>query len=229
MSKRDKTRQGHEPSDDESTDEQVVDKPKRRGLFAPDAPLEREERKEKVVRPAFDPTEGRWIIQASWAGTAVFTVAAVIGTVWLSAAIVTVVVSLVLFALGTVAFVAAYARAVTRSRYDNIGMGGLFFLAGRTAPARVQALLLGSLGVQTVVAFTAASIRIYTALAFGILVPMFGLGLAGLWGALHGRFAPRPPETPARKPPARKPPAKNASAKSTPATRASRNGPTRSR
>jgi hypothetical protein len=211
----------NEVSDDDTPPDgaEATGKPKRRGLFAPDEPVEGAVRKEKVVRPDFDPAEGRWIIQASWAGTVVFTIAAVIGTIWLSAAIVTVVVSLVLFALGTVAFVAAYARAVSRSRQDNIGMGGLFFLAGRTAPARVQALLLGSLGVQTAVAFTAASIRIYTALAFGILVPMFGLGLAGLWGALHGRFDPRPPDTPVRKAPA-----KNTSAK-----RSSRNGPTRSR
>jgi hypothetical protein len=28
-------------------------------------------------------------------------------------------------------------------------------------------------------------------LAFGILVPMFGIGLNGLWAVLHGRFGPR--------------------------------------
>jgi hypothetical protein len=28
--------------------------------------------------------------------------------------------------------------------------------------------------------------------AFGILAPMFGLGLMGAWGGRHGRFGPRP-------------------------------------
>jgi hypothetical protein len=31
-----------------------------------------------------------------------------------------------------------------------------------------------------------------TSLAVGILVPMFGLGLNGLWCAFHGVFPPRP-------------------------------------
>jgi hypothetical protein len=30
-------------------------------------------------------------------------------------------------------------------------------------------------------------------LAFGILTPLYGLGIAGLWGARHGTFAPRRP------------------------------------
>ena len=130
--------------------------------------------------------------------------AALIGTIDLDLAVVTVVVSLALFAVGTAAFFVAYVKAIARSRYEAIGMGGLFFLAG-TAPRRVQVLLLGSLAVQTVVALVAASVRIYTPMAFGLLVPMYGLGLAGLWarpsapstsgacaaGGLIGRIRPR--------------------------------------
>ena len=96
--------------------------------------------------------------------------------------VVTVIISLVLFALGTAVFFVAYAKAVARSRYEAIGMGGLFFLAG-TAPRRVQVLLLGSLGVEIVVGFVAASVRIYTPVAFGLLVPMYGLG----WPACGAR------------------------------------------
>jgi hypothetical protein len=33
--------------------------------------------------------------------------------------------------------------------------------------------------------------RPFTTLAFGILTPMLGLGLNGLWGSRHGRFGPR--------------------------------------
>ena len=46
------------------------------------------------------------------------------------------IVSLVLFAVGMVVFVWAYAVAVGRSRTDLIGIGGLFFLAGSAPAAR---------------------------------------------------------------------------------------------
>ncbi len=179
---------------DTDSDAGVAPPKRRRGLLAPDGPVEGVGPRARVERPPFDPTEGRGIIWLSWVGTVAFTLSAVVGTIWLSTAVVCVIVSLVLFAIGTVAFISAFLRAVNRSRYEAIGMGGLYFLAGATAPARVQALLIGSLGVQTSVALGAAGIRMYTGLAFGILVPMFGLGLAGLWGARYGRFAPREPE-----------------------------------
>ena len=70
----------------------------------------------------------------------------------------------------------AYLVAVQRSRTDLIGIGGLYFLQG-TAPRTVQFRLLGSLAVEVVVAVVTASIRLYSALAFGFLVPVFGLGL----------------------------------------------------
>ena len=37
-------------------------------------------------------------------------------------------------------------------------------------------------------------IRPFTPLAFGILVPMLGLGLIALWGARHGTFPARADE-----------------------------------
>ena len=33
------------------------------------------------------------------------------------------------------------------------------------------------------------------ALAFGMLVPMFGIGVAGLWGAIYGKYPTRPDES----------------------------------
>ena len=103
------------------------------------------------------------------------------------------IVSLVLFLLGTLAFLWAYGVAVGRSRTDLMGIGGLFFLAG-SAPRSVQQPLIGSLIVEVVVAGVTASTRVYTPLAFGVLVPMYGLGLMGLWGAKFGTFPPRPAE-----------------------------------
>lgn len=135
---------------------------------------------------------GASIVRATWIGTIVFVVALGIGVIDLDLVAVTVVVSLVLFSIGTAAFLAGYLKAIGRSRYEAIGMGGLFFLVG-SAPRHVQVLMMSAFGVQVVVGLVAASIRIYTPVAFGLLVPMYGLGLAGLWGATHGEFPPRPP------------------------------------
>lgn len=136
---------------------------------------------------------GRSILVASGVGTAAFVVAAVAGAAVEGLMPVTVVVSVVLFAIGVVTFLVAYARAIGRSRYEAIGMGGLVFLAG-SAPRTVQVQLMAALAVQVVSALTVSSVRVYTAVAFSILAPMFGIGLAALWGARHGRFPPRAPK-----------------------------------
>lgn len=130
------------------------------------------------------------IVRASIAGTAVFVVVTVVALFISGVRPVTVAVDLVLFAAGTVAFVAALARAIGRSRTEEITMAGLFFLSG-TAPAPVRRQLLASVAVEVVVALVAAVLRPYTSLAFGVLVPVYGLGLAGLWGATRGTYAPR--------------------------------------
>ena len=134
---------------------------------------------------------GRRLPTASWVGTALFTVTAIAAVVADGIRPIASVVAIALFAIGTVAFLWAYAIAVTRSRSDAIGIGGLYFLAGDTAPAPVRRSMMASLGAETVVALATASARPFTSLAFGILVPVFGLGLAGLWGARHGAFEPR--------------------------------------
>lgn len=134
---------------------------------------------------------GRGVIAASWASTALFCAVAALATAFPSAlATPAAVVDVALFAAGIVVFFRAYAIAVGRSRTDAIGIGGLFFLAD-SAPKEVRTRLLGPLGVQVVVAVASASVRPYTPVAFGILVPMLGLALAGLWGARHGTFPPR--------------------------------------
>ena len=83
---------------------------------------------------------------------------------------------LVLFAVGCVAFLLAYAVAIGRSRYEDLTMAGVFFLADRAAPARVARSLRVVLAVQVVVAVATAAVRPFTALAFGVLVPVLGSG-----------------------------------------------------
>jgi hypothetical protein len=135
--------------------------------------------------------DGGAIIRASWVGTAVFTVVAVIATIDPdSLGAPAVIVSLVLFAAGSIAMFWAFLIAVQRSRVDAIGIGGLYFGAG-SAPKPVQRQLIASWAVQVLVAVVTASIRVFTSLAFGILVPVWGLGLAGLWCARYGEFSPR--------------------------------------
>jgi hypothetical protein len=131
------------------------------------------------------------IIRASWLGTALFTVVSVAGAAAPdSLAIGAVVVDLLLFVLGCAAFVATLLAAAGRSRTDELNLMGLWWLTG-TAPPPVRRALLGAFGVEVVVALVTASLRPFTGLAFGVLVPVFGLGLIGVWAARRGTFPPR--------------------------------------
>jgi nitrogen fixation-related uncharacterized protein len=146
-----------------------------------------------VRRPprAWPPDEGagEGLVRANVWATLVFAVVSV------AAAIVpdpleyvAVPVDLVLFVAGCSAFLWAYAVAIGRSRYDDLTMAGVFFLSDRVAPARVTRAFWLLLAAQIVVAVATAAARPFTALAFGVLVPVLGLGLMALWGARHGSF-----------------------------------------
>jgi hypothetical protein len=138
---------------------------------------------------------GGAVIRLSAVGTLVFALTAITGAIsegFLRD--VAAVVAFALFAVGIVAFFAAYARAVSRSRFETISVAGLYLLMG-SAPRAVQLRLLGLLAIQVVVAVATsvatASVRPFTPLAFGLLVPMFGLACCGLWAAYHGTFPAR--------------------------------------
>lgn len=133
----------------------------------------------------------RRIIRASWTGTGLFAGVAVAALAIDSLEPVSLAVDIALFAAGTVVFLWALAVAAERSRTDEMGIGGLFFLAGATAPRHVKRHLLSSLAVQTVLGVATAGVKPFTPMAGGVLVPMFGLALCGLWGAKLGRFGPR--------------------------------------
>lgn len=143
-----------------------------------------------AVRPDSD-APGAALIQGSWLGTAVFTITAVAAAIWRSAFWVpAVVVAVALFVIGCGMFLWAFARGVDRSRLEAVSVADLYLLTG-AAPRDIKWRLHGSTAVQTVVAVATASARPFTTLAFGILVPMFGLGIGGLWAARHGHFEPR--------------------------------------
>lgn len=146
------------------------------------------------------------IVRIDVAGTVVFTASAVVAAVIFDgpAKVQGVVLDLTLFTVGVAAFLWGYWVAVQRSRQDELSVAELYFLLGSAVPRNVKRTMNLCLITQTVVAVVTAMARPSTpsdttasgssagsTLAFGVLVPMFGLGLNGLWAALHGTFGPR--------------------------------------
>jgi hypothetical protein len=143
---------------------------------------------------------GLAIRRAAWWGTALFAFTAIAAVVAPDppAEVPAFVVAVGLFLTGCVLFAVAYARAVSRSRYDLIGIADLFFLAGETAPPEVRRSLLGALATEVAVALATAIARPYSSLAAGVLAPVYGLALCGVWASRHGTFQPRAQPPPAR-------------------------------
>ena len=144
---------------------------------------------------------GRRIVRYDVVGTAIFVVAMAIAVPLRNhraGQALIVVVSMVLFAAGVVTTLWSYATALERSRTDEVGVTNLYLLSGTIAPAPVRNTMWGCLGTQIVVAIAGATIGVVgldegrlNALAFGVLVPMFGIGANGLWAARHGTYEPR--------------------------------------
>jgi hypothetical protein len=165
---------------------------------APDAPL--------AEQPGFA------IVRFDLVGTALFVVAIAIavplrnhrsGQVLIAA------VAMVLFAAGVATSLWAYTSGLERSRTEDVAVANLFLLSGTTAPKPVRRALWICLGTQIAVAVAGASIGAagldkdrLNALAFGVLVPMFGIGVNGIWAARHGSYGPR--QRPAVRPTNRK-------------------------
>jgi membrane-bound metal-dependent hydrolase YbcI (DUF457 family) len=107
-------------------------------------------------------------------------------------------VSMVLFTIGVAATLWAYTRALDRSRVEEVGVANLYLLTGHTAPTTVARTMTAALVVQSVAAVGGAWAGMVglgegqlNALAFGVLVPMFGIGMNGVWAARHGSYGPR--------------------------------------
>ena len=124
--------------------------------------------------------------------TAVFAITTAVAVVinTRSTRVVSATVDLVLFGAGCVIFLIALYQGAQRSRDAEMTMAGWWFLVG-SAPRSVRVTLVGATIAQTVIGIVGASLRPFTALAFGVLVPTFGLAFTGWWGALHGWFRER--------------------------------------
>jgi len=140
---------------------------------------------------------GDLIVLANAVGTLAFAVTAVTAAVsfstpsqWVGA-----ITAMSLFAIGVFVFLWSFWNVVQRSRTEQIGVTQVYLLIGPPTPRRVRRLMLGLLAIQCVVAMATALARSEgpdgspgSSLAVGILVPMFGLGLNGMWTAYHGVF-----------------------------------------
>jgi len=141
------------------------------------------------------------VIGVDIAGTAVFLVALLIAVPFRSERFAQFLiggVSMLLFAIGMATTLWAYARALERSRVEEVGVANLYLLTGQTAPKAVRRVMTWALTIQIVAAVIGAWIGVVgldkgelNALAFGVLVPMFGIGMNGVWAALHGSYGPR--------------------------------------
>ena len=137
--------------------------------------------------------------RANMVATAIFTVVTALAVVvfddfW---RIAVVVVDVALFSVGVVTFILGYFGAVGRSRSEEISVAGVFLLTGSVAPPATRITMWTCLVVQIAVGLAGGILRSSTngqagsVLAFGVLVPMVGLGLNGWWASRHGSFPPR--------------------------------------
>ncbi len=135
------------------------------------------------------------IIRSAWVGTSVFVVSAVAAAAAPSTfEPLALAVAVTLFGGGCLVFMWAFFVAAGRSRTEQLELAEIWFLTGPPTPPEVRRSLLAALAVQVVTGLATAAVRPYTSLAAGVLVPMWGLGLCGLWAARHGTFPPRPPD-----------------------------------
>lgn len=138
-----------------------------------------------------DPLPGRRLIEASWYGTGAFVIASVLGLIAIDVfAPLVVALSVLMFLMGTVLFFVAYARAVSRSRTETIGVGGIYFLSG-SAPPEIRQTFMRSFAIQCAMVLVIIIVRPFTSLVLGALAPLYGLGCSGVWGARYGWFPPR--------------------------------------
>ena len=156
---------------------------------------------ERSVVPTVDPSAGARWVRADVIGTAVFAAVIALGVPLREERAMQIVVgavSMMLFAAGAATGLWAYISALERSRVHEIGVANLYLLTGPTAPKRTKRTMTLSLVAQTAIALAGAIVGAtglsgdeVNALAFGILVPMFGIGINGMWAVRHGAFGPR--------------------------------------
>lgn len=95
------------------------------------------------------------------------------------------------FVVGVSLFALGMWNGIQRSRVDDVTLTGLVAIDRSHVPAPARNRLWLAVLVQVVVAIGLASLRPFTQQAFGLLVPVLGLGIASLWGSRFAAFHPR--------------------------------------
>ena len=140
------------------------------------------------------------VVRASVAGTVLFGLTAAYAAISFSTAAqwVGAVTALGLFAAGVFAFLISYFRAVGRSRRDEVSVAGLYLLMGDPTPRRIKVTMWLAILAQVLIALLTTLARPDgpdgnpgSSLAVGFLVPMFGIGMNGLWAATNADFPRR--------------------------------------
>jgi len=97
----------------------------------------------------------------------------------------------VLFVIGVWVFALGMWNGIQRSRADDVTLTGLVAIDGSHVPKPARNRLWFAVALQVVVAILFASLRPFTQQAFGLLVPVLGLGFATLWGSRFAAFHQR--------------------------------------
>lgn len=137
------------------------------------------------------PTPGLGIVRADVLGTVVLALVSIATGVAPNdpTELASLVVAGVLFVGGCGAFAVGFVRAVGRSRTEVIDLPGLFWLTG-SAPEGARRPLRALVIAQSVIAI--ASVAVVRP-PFGVMAPVWGVGLVTLWTARHGTFPSQPP------------------------------------
>lgn len=96
-----------------------------------------------------------------------------------------------LFFVGTILLGLGLWNGIQRSRQDSVTLAGLLSVSSAHVPSKVRNVLWAAVVVQTALAVLFAALRPFTQQAFGVLVPVLGLGMAALWGSRFAEFFPR--------------------------------------
>ncbi len=141
------------------------------------------------TKPGLPGLPGGVIAQVDLAGTVALAASTLLASFWAddAADLVNLAVSAVLFVGGCIAFAVGFLRAAGRSRTEVVDMAGLFYLTG-SAPTPVRRTLLGLWFAQ--IAIATASVAAVRP-PFGVMAPVWGIGLLALWGARNGKFPSR--------------------------------------
>ncbi len=94
----------------------------------------------------------------------------------------------VLFLIGIGLSGLGFWNGIQRSRREEVSLAGLLAVDASYVAKRARNAIWVTNVAQIVVAIVAGSLRPFTGQAFALLVPMFGVGIATVWGSRHAVF-----------------------------------------